>query len=109
MRVGYFLLPAAALALLCRPALALQDCETGTAHIVKVNVLPSGEIQWDGDLLNREEVLYRLLDVGNREHQTRIHMVPDRNAPYQSVARFLSDAKNMGVFCVDFTSTEKQG
>jgi hypothetical protein len=45
MHARYFLLAAGALLVPFRPALAQEICETGAAHIVKVDVLASGEIQ----------------------------------------------------------------
>jgi hypothetical protein len=42
------------------------------------------------------------------EHQTRIQMVPDGNAPENSVARFLADAEKFGVGCLNIAGIKKQ-
>jgi biopolymer transport protein ExbD len=77
-----------------------------TIHTLVVDF--DGSITWDGTAVPTMAALDNyFVEVANEPDQDEIHLQPNRLAKYDTVAKILSDAQNIGVKKIGFSGEEQ--
>jgi biopolymer transport protein ExbD len=76
--------------------------------VVRIDVLPGGQLLWDGEALaGREALEARLAEAAALADAPEIHLRPDRSAKYDSVAGVLAAAQRHGLAKVGLVGSEQ--
>ena len=76
--------------------------------VVKLDVLPSGQVLWDGEpLADRAALDARLRDAAAQATQPEIHVRPDRLARYDLVAGVLAASQREGLQKIGIVGSEQ--
>jgi len=77
-----------------------------TIHTLVVDF--DGSITWDSTPVPTMAALDNYFtEVANQPHQDEIHLQPNRLAKYDTIAKILSDAQNIGVKNIGFSGEEQ--
>ena len=76
--------------------------------VVKLDVLPTGQVLWDGEpLADRAALDARLRDAAAQSTQPEIHVRPDRLARYDLVAGVLAASQREGLQKIGIVGSEQ--
>jgi biopolymer transport protein ExbD len=76
--------------------------------VVRVDVLPGGQLVWNGELLTGRDALEaKLADAAAQPDAPEIHLRPDRSAKYDTVAGVLAAAQRHGLAKVGLVGSEQ--
>ena len=64
----------------------------------------AGQLYWDGDKIDRNQMLARFREAGGREKPPELHLRIDRHVQYETVADVMSEASKAGVPKVGFVT-----
>ena len=77
-------------------------------QVVQVDIGPSGQLLWNGELLaDRTQLETRLRDAAARPDPPEIHVRPDKHAKYDAVAAALSSAQRLGLTKIGLVGEEQ--
>jgi biopolymer transport protein ExbD len=77
-------------------------------QVVRIDVLPGGQVVWNGEALAGREVLEaKLAEAAARADAPEIHLRPDRSAKYDTVAAVLAAAQRHGLAKVGLVGSEQ--
>ncbi len=77
-------------------------------EIVRIDVLPGGVFQWNGEIVpERLELESRLQKAAAQSTPPEIHLRPDRRARYDSVAAVLASAQRQGLAKIGLIGSEQ--
>jgi biopolymer transport protein ExbD len=77
-------------------------------QVVRIDVLPGGQVVWNGEALAGREVLEaKLAEAAARAEAPEIHLRPDRSAKYDTVAAVLAAAQRHGLAKVGLVGSEQ--
>ena len=77
-------------------------------RVIRIDVLPGGQLLWNGELLaGREALEARLADAAASADAPEIHLRPDRSAKYDTVAGVLAAAQRHGLAKVGLVGSEQ--
>lgn len=71
---------------------------------VNLSIDGDGQLFWNKDLVNREQLAQRLQALGMQADGPELHVRADRNVAYHVVAEALADAAKAGVSRIGFIS-----
>ena len=71
---------------------------------IQLAIRASGELLWDGEIIDRQQLRTRLQAASGRKPQPEIHLRADRDARYQSIAEVMADAAKAGMGRIGFVS-----
>jgi biopolymer transport protein ExbD len=75
--------------------------------IVNLEVDFDGTIRWNGTTIDRARLDSYFVDAGAADPQPEIHLIPNKLAKYDTVAKVLADAQRLGVKKIGFTGLEQ--
>ena len=79
-------------------------------RVVRIDVLPGGQVIWDGEALaGRETLEAKLAQAAAQADAPEIHLRPDRSAKYDTVAGVLAAAQRHGLAKVGLIGSEQFG
>lgn len=64
----------------------------------------SGQLFWNGEPVQREQMIERLRTAGQRQPTPEFHLRVDRNARYETLADVMSEAGKAGVTKIGFVT-----
>jgi biopolymer transport protein ExbD len=98
-------MPAALAALLfaCSPAPVVTPAKP---TVVVVRIMKNGAVLWNGRVVDTAAFNRLLDDAARQTPPPQIHLEPDRNASYTTVAEILAAAQRKGVTHIGFTGIE---
>jgi biopolymer transport protein ExbD len=77
-------------------------------QVVRLDVLPGGQVVWNGQALaGRDALEGKLAEAAGQVEQPEIHLRPDRSAKYDSVAAVLAAAQRHGLAKVGLVGSEQ--
>ena len=77
-------------------------------RVVKIDVLPGGQVVWNGEPLAGRDVLEaKLAEAAAQADAPEIHLRPDRSAKYDTVAAVLAAAQRHGLAKVGLVGSEQ--
>ena len=77
-------------------------------QVVRIDVLPGGAMVWNGEVLaGREALEAKLAEAAAQADAPEIHLRPDRNAKYDTVAAVLAAAQRHGLAKVGLIGSEQ--
>ena len=77
-------------------------------RVVRIDVLPGGQVIWDGEALaGRETLEAKLAQAAAQADAPEIHLRPDRSAKYDTVAGVLAAAQRHGLAKVGLVGSEQ--
>ncbi|MFC5496420.1 ExbD/TolR family protein [Caenimonas terrae] len=76
--------------------------------VVRIDVLPGGQLLWNGEpLAGRDALEARLAQAAGQADAPEIHLRPDRSAKYDTVAAVLASAQRHGLAKVGLVGSEQ--
>jgi biopolymer transport protein ExbD len=77
-------------------------------QVVKIDILPGGQVLWNGEALPGRDALEAKLAVAAAQSDApEIHLRPDRSAKYDTVAGVLAAAQRHGLAKVGLVGSEQ--
>ncbi len=76
-------------------------------QVVKIDVLPGGQLLWDGEPLAAAALEAKLAEAAALPDAPEIHLRPDRSAKYDTVAGVLAAAQRHGLAKVGLVGSEQ--
>ena len=77
-------------------------------QVVRIDVLPGGQVAWNGEALaGREALEAKLAAAAAQPDAPEIHLRPDRSAKYDVVAGVLASAQRHGLAKVGLVGSEQ--
>ena len=77
-------------------------------RVVRIDVLPGGQVMWNGEALaGRETLDAKLAEAAAQADAPEIHLRPDRSAKYDTVAGVLAAAQRHGLAKVGLVGSEQ--
>jgi|SRR5215204_2539944 biopolymer transport protein ExbD len=76
-------------------------------EIVKVDIDPTSQIFWNGELIDLPALNEKFKTTGTAEPQPEVHIRPDKSAKYDTVARVLAAAQRNGVTKMGIVGSEQ--
>ena len=76
-------------------------------QVVRIDVLPGGQLLWNGEALGREALEAKLAQAAALPDAPEIHLRPDRSAKYEVVAGVLAAAQRQGLAKVGLVGAEQ--
>ena len=77
-------------------------------QVVKIDVLPGGQVMWNGEpLAGRDALDAKLAAAAAQVEAPEIHLRPDRSAKYDTVAGVLAAAQRHGLAKVGLVGSEQ--
>ncbi|HVE51031.1 MAG TPA: biopolymer transporter ExbD [Casimicrobiaceae bacterium] len=76
-------------------------------EIVKVDIDPSSQIFYNGDLADMATVREKFKAIASAEPQPEVHIRPDKSSKYDVVAAVLSEAQRNGVTKMGIVGSEQ--
>ena len=77
-------------------------------QVVKIDVLPGGQVVWNGEpLTGRDALEAKLATAAAQVEAPEIHLRPDRSAKYDTVAGVLAAAQRHGLAKVGLVGSEQ--
>ena len=77
-------------------------------QVVKIDILPGGQVLWNGEpLAGREALDAKLAAAAAQPDAPEIHLRPDRSAKYDTVAGVLAAAQRHGLAKVGLVGSEQ--
>ena len=77
-------------------------------RVVRIDVLPGGQVIWNGEALaGRETLDAKLAEAASQADAPEIHLRPDRSAKYDTVAGVLAAAQRHGLAKVGLVGSEQ--
>ena len=77
-------------------------------RVVRIDVLPGGQVMWNGEALaGREPLDAKLAEAAAQANAPEIHLRPDRTAKYDTVAGVLAAAQRHGLAKVGLVGSEQ--
>jgi len=86
------------------PQASAQPLDTPVAERIDLAIDASGQLYWEGDALDREQVRTRLSQMALRDPQPEIIIRADAEVAYRHVAQALGDASQAGLSRIGFVS-----
>ena len=77
-------------------------------RVVRIDILPGGQVIWNGEALaGRETLDAKLAEAAAQADAPEIHLRPDRSAKYDTVAGVLAAAQRHGLAKVGLVGSEQ--
>ena len=77
-------------------------------RVVRIDILPGGQVIWNGEALaGRETLDAKLAEAAAQVDPPEIHLRPDRSAKYDTVAGVLAAAQRHGLAKVGLVGSEQ--
>ena len=76
-------------------------------EIVKVDIDPTSQIFWNGELIDLPALNEKFKTTGTAEPQPEVHIRPDKAAKYDTVASVLAAAQRNGVTKMGIVGSEQ--
>ena len=76
-------------------------------QVVRIDVLPGGQLLWNGEALGRTALEAKLAQAAAQPDAPEIHLRPDRSAKYEVVAGVLAAAQRHGLAKVGLVGAEQ--
>ncbi len=78
-----------------------------TPQVVKIDVLPGGQLLWNGEPMAAAALEAKLTEAAALPDAPEIHLRPDRSAKYDTVAGVLAAAQRHGLAKVGLVGSEQ--
>jgi biopolymer transport protein ExbD len=75
--------------------------------VVTIDINSSGEIRWNGELMDDPQLTTRFTNIARQSDQDEIHIHPSRKVAYASVAHVLAIAQRLGANKLGMTGNEE--
>jgi biopolymer transport protein ExbD len=76
-------------------------------EVVQVDIGSDGTVSWNGAVVNPAALDVKLSQVAAQPVQAEIHLLPNKLAPYRSVAAVLASAQRMGATKIGLIGNER--
>ncbi len=77
-------------------------------EVVTLDITAANQVLWNGELIDDRQVLIaRMLAAAERKEQPEIHLRPDRNARYDTVAAVLAASQRVGLSKIGMVGAEQ--
>ncbi len=74
------------------------------ADNIQIAIDGAAQLFWNGERIEREQLVGRLREAGIRQPSPELHLRVDRNARYETVADVMSEAGKAGVTKIGFVT-----
>ena len=76
-------------------------------QVVRIDVLPGGQLLWNGEALGRTALEAKLAQAAAQPDAPEIHLRPDRSAKYEVVAGVMASAQRLGLTKIGIVGSEQ--
>jgi biopolymer transport protein ExbD len=77
---------------------------TSRADTIRLAIEADGTLRWDASVIDPEQLKTRLAEAARKEPQPELHLLADKAARYESIARVLSAAQEAGIVRMGFVT-----
>ena len=82
--------------------------ETVPPEVVTLDVTPGNQVLWNGELIeDRQLLVTRLIEAAQSKRPPEIHIRPDRQARYDTVAALLAASQRSGLMRIGIVGAEQ--
>ena len=83
---------------------ATSAIDTSREPAVQFAIDGAGQLYWNGDKIDHDQMLARLREAGGRDKPPELHLRIDRHVQYETLADVMSEASKAGVAKLGFVT-----